>query len=262
MRRTIALIPVLLLTCVLLPACNTAPVNVSTFRSLSSVAQRYDVAFVTAGNPFPVQGEDYELTGRAPDRAMVKAYAAMLGHEMSLYPANWFRRARIDRIVLCQELALDTQARAAVPAWDLNTYYLDVALGAKVPGYQRHAFHHDLYHAVDFRDDGLIYEDDAWAALNPPEFTYGSGGVNHRDMEDAWTLRSDLPGFVTRYATTGVEEDKAEVFAHLITNYDALMAICESDPVIAAKVQQLKTQLEAFAPEIDDRFWQRRRDIP
>jgi hypothetical protein len=66
-----------------------------------------------------------------------------------------------------------------------------------------------------------------------------------------------LPGFVSRYATSALEEDKAETFAFLMAAPVRLDAIAARDAVIRNKIVALRAELHEFCPEIDGRFWAR-----
>ena len=68
-------------------------------------------------------------------------------------------------------------------------------------------------------------------------------------------LNKDQPGFLNRYATTGVEEDKAEVFAHLIVNRQMLDERVKTDTILADKLRRMKDLLQTFCPQVDERFW-------
>jgi hypothetical protein len=115
--------------------------------------------------------------------------------------------------------------------------------------------HHEFFHVIDYRDDGEVYRDDAWAALNPRSFRYGSGGKNAQQRSDTSLLTDRLPGFLTHYSTTGVEEDKAELFAHLLASGPHVRERCERDAVLQAKVERMKKLLADFCPEMDEEFW-------
>ena len=69
------------------------------------------------------------------------------------------------------------------------------------------------------------------------------------------SLPSSLPGFLTGYATSAVEEDKAEIFAHLMTDYEAVRKRATTDRVIHKKVLMLKSVLAKFCPDMDETFW-------
>ena len=222
---------------------------------LSEIATQHQVFVAVQDGPFAIELVSGTVNGQAASAGYLPPYICMLQRELAIYPPGCLHRVGVHSIVLCEQLRFDDQERAAIPVWEFHTYCLDIALGVEDSRYPTHALHHDLYHIFDYFDDGLVYEDNAWAALNVPSFTYGNGGSAVRNMKNAWQLRDDLPGFVTPYAKTGVEEDKAETFAHLITNYAAVMALCQRDRVIANKVALLKAQLEQAGLGISDAFW-------
>ena len=55
------------------------------------------------------------------------------------------------------------------------------------------------------------------------------------DPQQLRAPRRDLPGFVTAYAQSAAEEDRAEVFATLIERRPLALELIANDPVIAAK---------------------------
>jgi len=125
----------------------------------------------------------------------------------------------------------------------------------------RSVIHHEFFHIIDYRDDGELYADRRWMDLNPVEFQYGSGGKNAQDDSSASLMTSDRPGFLNSYSRTGVEEDKAEVFANMIVNGGLLAGRASTDPVLRAKMERMKELLAKFCPEIDDTFWEAARRV-
>jgi len=75
-------------------------------------------------------------------------------------------------------------------------------------------------------------------------------------------LTEDYPGFLTRYATAVLAEDKAEVFANMMVNLQPVKARAQKDAVILAKMLRIKELLLRFCPQVDDHFWQRIRQLP
>jgi len=106
--------------------------------------------------------------------------------------------------------------------------------------------HHEIYHFADLADDGQLTHDPAWIALTPG-FAYGGGG---RSMRAIWAAGpgSAPSGFVTGYATSGPEEDKAETFAAVMAGDAVLRTKLQQDPVLRAKVSLLGDRLESLAP--------------
>ena len=93
-----------------------------------------------------------------------------------------------------------------------------------------------------------LMQDQAWAQLNPPGFSYG---YDTKRMKDKL-----LPGFMTGYATTAMREDKAELFSYMMTNYPKVKRRTVRDSVLAAKVAYLKAMLLQRCPEMNEAFWQ------
>jgi hypothetical protein len=57
-----------------------------------------------------------------------------------------------------------------------------------------------------------------------------------------------------------VWEDKAEIYAHMILNYQSVEAKAEKDKILNSKVARMKQLLHSFSPTYDDAFWSSRRD--
>ena len=54
------------------------------------------------------------------------------------------------------------------------------------------------------------------------------------------------PGFITGYATSGVDEDRAEVFAHYMTNRNYLYKLAQNDASLSCKVAQSEQLLSSL----------------
>ncbi|WP_337173048.1 hypothetical protein [Paludisphaera sp.] len=184
-------------------------------------------------------------------------FAAVLADELSIYPRALMERSRLRRIVLASDLAFNGQLRGAIPDYGNDALYYDVTRGSHSLPYRKAAIHHEFYHIVDYRDDGEVYRDDDWSALNPPGFSYGRGGINAQDDALGFFLVDDTPGFLTSYATSGVEEDKAEVFSRMIVAPREVARRARADPVLSRKVARMKSLMKGFEPSIDDAFWER-----
>jgi hypothetical protein len=121
------------------------------------------------------------------------------------------------------------------------------------PAYQRSVIHHEFFHMMDERM-GVMRKDPAWAALNPPSFKYGSGGAKMR-TNGVGDLNSDIPGFITKYGTSAIEEDKAELYAHLIIDPVFVANEAKSDPVLTKKIALLKSRMAKYHPTFSAKFW-------
>lgn len=226
------------------------------FAGLDRIAEAIATPIVVRTTPLRVETPHGPITAE-PAAAGLEEFAALLAEELAIYPKQLMKRTRLKRIVLVSGLAFDGQLRGAIPDYAHDVLYYDVARGSYSRSYQKTAIHHEFFHVVDYRDDGQVYRDDAWAALNPDGFRYGDGGRAMQEDALVSLLVADLPGFLTRYATAGVEEDKAEVFSRMIVAPREVARLAAADPILARKVRRIKTLMRSFDPAVDDDFWKR-----
>ncbi len=206
----------------------------------------------------PFKQLDRKLSGainaKPPAAEPLARYALLLRQEFGLYPKSLIKRLRLKRVVLCERLAYEKQLRAAIPDFEGRTLYLDVSRGRHSESYQRLVIHHEFYHLIDYVDDGSVYRDRAWSGLNDPGFRYGAGGAASQNdpTQSQYISRS---GFLTRYSLTGVEEDKAEIFAHLMVNPSAVRQRLDKDVVLSRKVNRLTATLFALDKNLNKKWW-------
>lgn len=222
---------------------------------LAAIAKKYDLEIVTVAPKFPVKMRSGEIDGGPATKRDADSYAAIFAFEWSLYPPELVKKTRLKKVVFCQDLSFAKQKRTAVPDFENDVLYLDAARGRTDEHYVRKVIHHEFFHIIDLVDDGNLYEDVRWVKLNPPDFKYGPGGAKLQDDPTVTAICNDLPGFFNRYAASGVEEDKAEVFAHLIVEPKWMADRAKKDKYMRAKVERMKELLADFAPKVDDAFW-------
>lgn len=192
-------------------------------------AFRLDLAHgaVTAGPPTPER--------------LTKA-ERILERELGRYPAGFLRKARLRRVVFCEGLEENERPIPSLPN-HASTLLVDVDAGE---GFLARLVHHEVFHFIDYADDLVVVRDPAWEKLNDPSFRYEGGGRALRDP--ATSSGSGPPGFVTRYATAALEEDKAEIFAWLMMDKPILAARCSLDPILRPKVERIHAIVTAFFP--------------
>jgi len=221
--------------------------------SLVDLGKKYGVEIEVASGAFTKEGYHYTLSGTAPTDAEMEKYATLFVKEWSLYPPSLMKKAKVVRIFFCDGLKVGDQIRAACPSFDMDTMFYDPALGSYNSGFQRSVIHHEFFHMIDERM-GLMNPDREWSDLNPSTFKYGDGGKNMRTA-GVGKLTSDIPGFLTLYGTSAVEEDKAELFAHLIVDPSFVSDRIAKDSVVSTKAVLLKKRLAGFDPAMGDSFW-------
>lgn len=183
------------------------------------------------------------LTGHTPARIATDAALVTLTHELARYPSEFLARARLKRLLLCSGLH---EGDAAIPSLPNFHGTLIVDVDADAP-FLRRLLHHELFHFVDYSDDDQLTRDPAWLALNDRYFVYGSGGRFAREP-GAGRFTSEFPGFVSRYAMSALEEDKAETFALRMSDPARFAAMIATDPVLRAKAAAVDIQLRKLAP--------------
>ena len=226
-------------------------------KPLSVLAATYRIEIVATKPAFPVKSKHGFTHGRTASSDALTKYTPLFVKEFQRYPQSFVVASRLKRIVLCEDLSFDGQRRSAVPDFEHNALYLDVKRGDHNAMYQRKVMHHEFFHIVDFVDDGEVYRDDQWAAMNAKEFRYGTGGRNAQDIATTSVLTDRFPGFLNHYSTTGVEEDKAEMFANLLVEYRYVMQRATRDAVVQQKVDAMKKLLAEFCVDLDAKFWER-----
>ncbi len=221
--------------------------------SIKAVSNKLGHAIEVKQGAFIDQARGYKIEGNVVSVPALEKYAPLWIEEWSRYSKDLIVKSKVQKVVFAEKLSMNGQPRAAVPAFDLNTMYFDPALGAHSDSYQRSVIHHELFHMLDYRM-GKLRKDTEWMALNPKDFKYGSGGHNMRTA-GVGTLTDQIPGFLTIYGTSALEEDKAELFAHLIVNTKFVSDLAPKDKVLQSKIDLLKKRMNEFDSGFDSKFW-------
>jgi hypothetical protein len=222
---------------------------------LEGLASTYRVKIEEITKPLEWKGSGYWVRANAANAEQLSAYVPTFVKEWSLYPPSYVEKAKVSRIVFGIDLSVDDQKRAAVPAFDGDTMYYDPVLGSYNLHYQRIVIHHEFFHMVDERMK-LLRRDKEWSKLNPEGFKYGGGGKSMR-TSGVGELTDTIPGFLTPYATSAIEEDKAELFAHMVIDGPYVKDRAGKDPVLAAKIALLKQRLVKFDSGMGEDFWKK-----
>ena len=222
--------------------------------TLDELAREYGVEIVYRGTiDASSVGSNFSGEMESADPSHLVRYAPALAAELSRYPAPVIKKTKLKRIVLCKNLSVGLQPRAGIAILDEHTLCLDVAACARNERHGRLAMHHEIFHLIDQADDGSL-DDPEWRRLNPSDFHYRKGSTGVSDDPTVLFSRSAPDGFVSKYATVDEDEDKAETFAHLMTDPDALAARASSDTCLADKVRRLEGLLAEFSG--GERFWE------
>lgn len=190
------------------------------------------------------------LSGEPAEAAQVQRALAPLSRELARYPVAFLQSARLHRLLLCARLHEGNEAIPSLPNFH-GALLVDVDADAP---YLKRLVHHEVFHFADYADDDQLSSDPAWLSLNDPYFVYGDGGRFRREP-GAGRFSPAIAGFVSRYATSALEEDKAETFAMRMTAPAQFAALLANDEVLQAKSRAVEAQLRKLSPALDDQFF-------
>ncbi len=222
---------------------------------LVSLADRYAISIAVQRQPIYVRSSHGTISGYPVTEHNIRRSVPIFLSEFALYPPDFVKNTKLQRIVLCRFLAYRARPVGAIVDFDRNTLYIHVVHSSSSDEYLRRAIHHEFFHIVDFSDDGALRNDEQWEKLNHASFDYGSGGWSMLADLTATRLNDSIPGFLNKYSTSGVEEDKAEVFATMIVDYAAVEDRAKMDMVVRNKVEMMKDLVLHISPDMSADFW-------
>ncbi|HZZ43220.1 MAG TPA: ankyrin repeat domain-containing protein [Tepidisphaeraceae bacterium] len=172
--------------------------------------------------------------------------------ELGEYTPVFIGNSGLKHIWSVRHLTVEKQPRGAVVLQSGDTLVIDIDT-PEDRRYLRHAIHHEFYHLIEFNLAGDFYfRDPKWMVMNPPDFKYGEGGRFDQDSAtDPGNIVHPLAGFVDQYATSGLEEDKAEIFACLMVPEEAgeIEQWSRADRVLEAKVKYMRGFVEWWSKD-------------
>lgn len=189
-------------------------------------------------------------------------YLVFFSMEFNKYPKKFTDKINLKRIMLVKELALSGQYRTAIPDSTGNAIFYDFDVLKYGLIYSKHITHHELFHFIEKQIFGTYhYKDSLWIKLNTAEFTYGKGGKYCYDENANFNeLLNPYKGFINLYAMSGLEEDRAEIYASLFVEQERFLVnewMAKHDKIVAKKVKYMKHFLHSLCKEINNRYWRK-----
>ncbi|MGH9553307.1 MAG: putative zinc-binding metallopeptidase [Terriglobales bacterium] len=241
--------------------------------ALTKLGEQLKIKFITDDS---LDCDDFKYD--APSKSQLAGVIDPIVFELQLYPHDALHKTRIEQVVLCTNLLVSDKRAGGtlkVGLHYVDTLFINLSGFAASNRFGARTLHHELYHAIDFRDSFEGYVDTEWSKLQGQEFqyeldqaanSYRYRGYNPQEVKKPefadpfdWlhSKKSDTPGFITEYAKYNVTEDKAELFSFLMMNYKEVMSRTEHDQILKHKVEHMKTALNSFSRSLDDAFWER-----
>lgn len=186
------------------------------------------------------------------DTTRIINYLEVLLKEYSKYPNSYFQCINIEKIIICDNLLIDNQKRAAIPDPYKNALFLAIDTSYSQE-YLIYVMHHELHHSTEFfLYESMYYNSDIWNKFNKRRFKYGNGGqVAYKDSSKNvnWSsLSHPTKGFVNLYSTLGQEEDRSEIIALIMqdSKREILIKYCKRDRRLRKKVKFLINELNGI----------------
>lgn len=210
---------------------------------IEDLARRYELTFDIPKDHFEIDLKSFKLEFTPCNEADIDLYIPLFIFEILIYPKSFIKKLEIKSFTFINSLNFVTteyeQYRAACPEY-YKTMSLYYCAKERNSSYIRTVIHHELFHFCDFIDDGT-YDDPKWNKFNSHGFKYGKGGAYEREWKP---LNPDTRGFLNFYSTTGIEEDKAEIFQFIISDPDK--AFQHEDEIVNKKVFYVANFLKRF----------------
>jgi len=212
-----------------------------------------EVLFSLTDKMFPRNWYSKKINATAEplDRSERQRMIDILDRAFDKYPDNVLKN-NLDRVYALKSLKFydvpfgGTNARNTVYVTDNapNPNFTD----SFIEGVFHHEFSSVLLHSFPF-----YFNEQAWKNINPPDFSYGDGGVNAILSGEA-SLNFDPSlfenGFLSKYSESALEED-VNVFAqNLFTGGTNFWTIVDQNPRIRTKA----TMLISFYHRIEPTF--------
>ena len=181
----------------------------------------------------------------------------LIKKEIDIYPIEFIKNSGLKFIMICEELTLNGSkvAGIALGHYDQSpgVFYIsanklkDVKNDPRVKSLLRHVFHHEFYHIIDSQLTNVII-DNQWEKINKNKYS-------SVDISGDLNLNNSTNGFITRYARNNQNEDKAELFAMLITKNSEVKKLLNKDKILFNKTKLLISRLKSISPLINKNFW-------
>jgi len=189
----------------------------------------------------------------ATDEQLVRT-ALWLRTELRLYGVDCLPRFGLRQMSLCSGLEVEGEQRGFHVAYESERMLISTDVVESNELFATRALHHELSHIMEGRMGRGRYEDPEWNATNVHGMEYGEGGHLDRDpWHSIYDIR--LRGVLTEYSRASNAEDKAEVFATMMTRPLYLKLRCMIDGVLRDKVALTERRWREFCPEFSESFW-------
>lgn len=170
----------------------------------------------------------------------------IVSQELSKYTAANFATLGLKKVYLVKSLYVDGTFRSGMPEaqfedavyFDIDAKYFTSEDGK----YMRRTIHHEIRHLADYNQYNTYKpQDSKWLQCNPAQNSYLNSVASMYANPTYAHAAHPSAGFITGYATSGIDEDRAEVYAYYMTDRAYLYKTAIEDASLSCKVAQTET---------------------
>lgn len=237
-----------------------ASANFDTIKEVKALKEQYKLVIYTdtfSGSNYANQWATWTCLDDN-DYKTFKEFIIVFYEEWSKYPKKWISKNGLQGIAFVQKLNVVNQSRFAMPDAYGEILYYDIDYLRYGQRYVRDCIHHEFYHMIEEQNFGsMYYKDPKWSAFNDKDFSYGNGGASAYNSGEYVAKEHPFKGFVSTYATYGLEEDKAELYSYLFSteSYNFLIEWIKQDEILKKKFDYMKAFIAILVPEMDDTYF-------
>jgi len=182
----------------------------------------------------------------------------ILRREIEIYPVSFLKNSGLKYVMICENIS-DSEVNPVGIApghFDQSpgVFYINIS---EVNSYKKkekvgiikHVFHHEFYHVIDAALT-KIYVDDEWNKLNKQSYS-------DKLLIDRNVIDNSVKGYISKYARNNVAEDKAELFAFMISQHKKFKKTLANDEILLKKSKLMIKRLKGISKEIDKNFWRK-----
>ncbi|MDC0974632.1 putative zinc-binding metallopeptidase [Candidatus Pelagibacter sp.] len=181
--------------------------------------------------------------------------------EINIYPISFLQNSGLKYVMICEKItdkSLGFEPGGLAPGHvdqSPGVFYLNLSAvnkykNAKVKkDYIRLLFHHEFYHIID-ASLSLMQLDEPWHKINKVEYSNDL-------IVGALGMDTSVEGFISGYARNNSAEDKAELFAFMISKHKAFKKAIANDAILLKKSKLMIARLKEISQEIDKNFWRK-----
>ena len=144
------------------------------------------------------------------------------------YNSNFLRKINLKFVVLCKNLEISGINTGGIPDNKFRTLILDLTFNQN---YFERMIHHEIFHMID-NSFPELFEKNKWSELNNKDFSYAECST----CTDLLGLDLEITkGFLTEYSMSTAEEDMAEIYSLLKTNFKEIDLLIKKDNILTKK---------------------------